>query len=70
MEKAARRPYAVSGMRSAPNGRTGRFPGGGQSSPVQDNEIVGVTSPHGDTVIHGNRCIQGRFGYQHVQNRG
>ena len=36
---------------------------------VQDNEIVKVTSPHGNPVTHGNLCIKGRFGYQHVQNR-
>ncbi|MFB7511419.1 hypothetical protein, partial [Streptomyces broussonetiae] len=28
------------------------------------------TSPHDDPVTHGNLCIKGRFGYQHVQNRG
>jgi len=36
---------------------------------VQDNEIVKVTSPHDSTVTHGNLCIKGRFGWQHVQNR-
>ncbi len=36
---------------------------------VQDNEIFKVTSPHDSTVTHGNLCIKGRFGYQHVQNR-
>jgi IS605 OrfB family transposase len=36
---------------------------------VQDNEIVKVTSPHDNPVTHGNLCITGRFGYQHVQNR-
>ena len=36
---------------------------------VQDNEIVKVTSPHESTVTHGNLCIKGRFGWQHVQNR-
>lgn len=36
---------------------------------VQDNEIVKVTSPHDNPVTHGNLCIKGRFGYQHVQNR-
>jgi predicted molibdopterin-dependent oxidoreductase YjgC len=36
---------------------------------VQDNEIVEVTSPHDNPVTHGNLCIKGRFGYQHVQNR-
>lgn len=37
---------------------------------VQDNEIVKVTSPQDNPVTHGNLCIKGRFGYQHVQNRG
>ncbi|MER5587225.1 hypothetical protein [Streptomyces asoensis] len=37
---------------------------------VQDNEIVKVTSPRDNPVTHGNLCIKGRFGYQHVQNRG
>lgn len=37
---------------------------------VQDNEIVKVTSPHDNPVTHGNLCIKGRFGHQHVQNRG
>jgi predicted molibdopterin-dependent oxidoreductase YjgC len=36
---------------------------------VQDNEIVNVTSPSDHSVTHGNLCIKGRFGYQHVQNR-
>jgi predicted molibdopterin-dependent oxidoreductase YjgC len=36
---------------------------------VQDNEIVKVTSPHDNPVTHGNLCIKGRFGFQHVQNR-
>ncbi|HEY3465791.1 MAG TPA: 2Fe-2S iron-sulfur cluster-binding protein [Amycolatopsis sp.] len=36
---------------------------------VQDNEIVKVTSPHDSSVTHGNLCIKGRFGWQHVQNR-
>ena len=36
---------------------------------VQDNEIVKVTSPHDSSVTHGNLCIKGRFGFQHVQNR-
>ncbi|MEK7410466.1 MAG: 2Fe-2S iron-sulfur cluster-binding protein [Actinomycetota bacterium] len=35
---------------------------------VQDNEIVKVTSPSDHSVTHGNLCIKGRFGYQHVQN--
>jgi predicted molibdopterin-dependent oxidoreductase YjgC len=34
---------------------------------VQDNEIVKVTSPHDSSVTHGNLCIKGRFGWQHVQ---
>ncbi|GAA1438128.1 2Fe-2S iron-sulfur cluster-binding protein [Nocardiopsis tropica] len=37
---------------------------------VQDNEIVKVTSPHDNPVTHGNLCIKGRFGFQHVQRRG
>jgi predicted molibdopterin-dependent oxidoreductase YjgC len=37
---------------------------------VQDNEIVKVTPPHDDPVTHGNLCIKGRIGHQHVQNRG
>jgi predicted molibdopterin-dependent oxidoreductase YjgC len=37
---------------------------------VQDNEIFKVTSPHDSVVTHGNLCIKGRFGYQHVQNHG
>jgi len=36
---------------------------------VQDNSIVKVTSPHDHSVGHGNLCIKGRFGFQHVQNR-
>ncbi len=36
---------------------------------VQDNEIVKVTSPSEHSVTHGNLCIKGRFGFQHVQNR-
>ncbi|WP_165935247.1 2Fe-2S iron-sulfur cluster-binding protein [Streptomyces sp. KM273126] len=36
---------------------------------VQDNEIVKVTSPLDNPVTHGNLCIKGSFGYQHVQNR-
>ena len=35
---------------------------------VQDNTIVKVTSPSDHTVPHGNLCITGRFGFQHVQN--
>ncbi|WP_026126750.1 2Fe-2S iron-sulfur cluster-binding protein [Nocardiopsis xinjiangensis] len=37
---------------------------------VQDNDIVKVTSPHENPITHGNLCIKGRFGFQHVQNRG
>jgi len=36
---------------------------------VQANDIVKVTSPHDNPVTHGNLCIKGRFGFQHVQNR-
>lgn len=36
---------------------------------VQDNEVVKVTSPHDNPVTHGNLCIAGRFGVQHVQPR-
>jgi hypothetical protein len=36
---------------------------------VQENEIVKVTAPHDNPVTHGNLCIKGRFGCQHVQNR-
>ena len=27
-----------------------------------------VTSPHDNGVTHGNLCIKGRFGFEHVQN--
>jgi predicted molibdopterin-dependent oxidoreductase YjgC len=37
---------------------------------VQDNEIVKVTSPLDHQITSGNLCIKGRFGFQHVQNRG
>ncbi len=33
---------------------------------VQDNSIVKVTSPSDHSVTHGNLCIKGRFGFQHV----
>jgi predicted molibdopterin-dependent oxidoreductase YjgC len=33
----------------------------------QDGQIVGVTSPIGHGVTHGNLCIKGRFGWQFVQ---
>lgn len=36
---------------------------------VQDNTIVKVSSPPDNAITHGNLCIKGRFGYQHVQNR-
>lgn len=36
---------------------------------TQDNEIVRVSSPHDNSVTHGNLCIKGRFGWQHVQSR-
>ena len=36
---------------------------------VQDNEIVKTSSPSDSSVTHGNLCIKGRFGFQHVQNR-
>src|SRR5947209_783602 len=35
----------------------------------QDNEIVKVTSPLDHPIAHGNLCVKGRFGFQHVQNR-
>ncbi|MFC9076964.1 hypothetical protein ACFTY7_07980 [Streptomyces sp. NPDC057062] len=37
---------------------------------VQDNEIVEVTSRHDHPVTEGDLGIKGRFGRQHVQNRG
>lgn len=37
---------------------------------VQDNEIVRADSPVDHGVTHGHLCIKGRFGFQHVQNRG
>ncbi len=37
---------------------------------VQDNEIVKVSSPLDHDITRGNLCIKGRFGFQHVQNRG
>jgi predicted molibdopterin-dependent oxidoreductase YjgC len=33
---------------------------------VQDNQIVKVTSPADHDITHGNLCIKGRFGFQHV----
>ena len=43
--------------------------GGAALGVLEDNEIFKVTSPHDSSVTHGNLCIKGRFGYQHVQNR-
>jgi predicted molibdopterin-dependent oxidoreductase YjgC len=34
---------------------------------VQDNQIVKVMSPPDSRITHGNLCIKGRFGFQHVQ---
>jgi predicted molibdopterin-dependent oxidoreductase YjgC len=34
---------------------------------VQDNRIVKVTSPADNAIGHGNLCIKGRFGFEHVQ---
>ncbi len=36
---------------------------------VQENRIVGVTSPLDHDVTSGHLCIKGRFGWQFVQNR-
>jgi predicted molibdopterin-dependent oxidoreductase YjgC len=33
---------------------------------VQDNRIVKVTSPQEHPITHGNLCIKGRFGFDHV----
>ena len=33
---------------------------------VQDNQIVKVSSPDDHDITHGNLCIKGRFGFQHV----
>ncbi len=33
---------------------------------VQDGEIVKVTSPADHDITHGNLCIKGRFGWQHL----
>jgi predicted molibdopterin-dependent oxidoreductase YjgC len=33
---------------------------------VQDNRIVKVTSPGDHSITHGNLCIKGRFGFDHV----
>ena len=35
---------------------------------VQDNRIVKVTSPSDHSVTHGNLCIKGRFGFDHVHD--
>jgi NADP-reducing hydrogenase subunit HndD len=37
---------------------------------VQGDEIVKVTSPTDNSITSGHLCIKGRFGFQHVQNRG
>lgn len=34
---------------------------------VQDNTIFKVSSPSDHSITHGNLCIKGRFGYDHVQ---
>jgi predicted molibdopterin-dependent oxidoreductase YjgC len=34
---------------------------------VQDNRIVKVTSPEDHSITHGNLCIKGRFGFEHIQ---
>src|SRR5262249_11179728 len=36
---------------------------------VQDNRIVKVTSPLDVDVTHGQLCIKGRFGFEHVHLR-
>ncbi|TDC70774.1 2Fe-2S iron-sulfur cluster-binding protein [Streptomyces hainanensis] len=41
-----------------------------QEMPDGAQEIVKVTSPHDSSVTHGNLCIKGRFGWQHVQRTG
>ena len=33
---------------------------------VQDNKILKVTSPEDHSITHGNLCIKGRFGFDHV----
>ncbi len=35
---------------------------------VQDNQVVGVTSPLDHDISLGNLCIKGRFGWQFVEN--
>ncbi len=35
---------------------------------VQDDRIVRVDSPADNPITHGNLCIKGRFGFQHVQH--
>ena len=37
---------------------------------MQDNESEKVTSPHDGPVTRGTLRSKGRFGHQHVQNRG
>ncbi|MFK0248312.1 hypothetical protein ACIQUM_26775 [Amycolatopsis azurea] len=39
------------------------------SACVYCGNCVKVTSSHESSVTHGNLCIKGRFGWQHVQNR-
>lgn len=36
---------------------------------VQDDAIVGVTSPRAHEITSGNLCVKGRFGYQFVGSR-
>ncbi len=50
--------------------RGARGAGFGRTSCVQDNESVEVTSPYDGPVAHGTLRSKGRFGHQHVQNRG
>lgn len=37
---------------------------------TQDDRIVKVTSPKDHSITHGNLCVKGRFGYDHVQELG
>ena len=37
---------------------------------VQDEAIVKATSPLDSTITNGHLCIKGRFGWQHVNERG
>ena len=50
--------------------RGARGAGLGRTRYVQDNGGAEVTSPHDGKVTHGTLRSKGRFGYQHVQNRG